>query len=705
MSIKLDLSQFKHIKSDKDSSTLQHKQGHILTIAHKPLAKDSREALMALSKLSTQDQTPIEQDEAKHQSGQKMADGGDIQSSQQPVDRTSRVAGGTVKGASGADITDPKSWWAEGGKVAKYCQYCGGSAHVGGCTTNENKTSSKMAEGGNVADKPQPSQQEKPQGQTLNYPAMKKEYLEKNKPKYGEHNKPKFAEGAHEIHGNYDINPQQEQASGEDAQIAAGQAAQNYQDQLRADRGLPPMDAQPQQQQAAQPGTYVMAGDQPAPPQPQAMDPNSPAQASDTPQQAPQAGAQPPTVAPVQQQPMTLQDHAMKAHVDLANEAQTMQQDINAGHISPKTYSDLFHFNQDGSEKSTLGKISTAFGMLLAGAGSGLAHQPNAMLNMMDKYIENDLNAQEKSTANRQNFLKINQQDMLNKAQVPLTQEQTQAAHLDNKMKAYVQSQIAAQDMLTKQVDQMPDGPKKTQAMQALYMMNQGIQSGAGTFASKLIAAKASADTLVGLDKGQAGIPGINPEAALHHQNAMLRAGGNAAIADANEAHHLAGYSQPAGQPIPQAARDQILAHDKMEQSAAQLKNFVSTHGGAWDRMLPANRAIAAQMVLPIQAGFREGTLGTVYREGEQPLLDKAIHGQPLSLAQYFLQTEPKKLDQLRKTNQEQKNLTVKNLGIDPDSAYSNMQQQQSRQPQEGQSMMSKSGRPITYSNGQWNYK
>lgn len=610
MSIKLDLTKFKHIKSDKNSSVLEHKDGHQLRVLHAPLAPESRAQLEALSKISKQDETNLQSDEDKHQSRSKMADGGKV------AEKDHRI------------VMAPKM---------------------------------------NQEIKP-----DKPVGNTLDYNQLKKEHQQKNKPHYA-HGIDYVSKSDDDVYDPSMVPQQLTQSAESPTAIQSGYMANPSLNPLAPDVIKSP-DA-PQLSLQLSPSQQAQVYGEPSEPSVSSQDAPQQAQpANPMPKQgstaAPQTANPSPTPQPTTQttpQPKTLQDHAMDLHNEVSQTAQHMKDDIDNGHIAPKTYEDLFHYNKDGSEKSTLGKISTAFGMLLSGMGSGLAHQPNAMLNMMDKYIENDLSAQQKSTENKQNFLKINQADAANKANIGMTKEQTNAVHLDNMLKAYTQAQYAAQDKLTKQIDALPDNdPKKALGMQQLAIMNQGIQSGAGPFGSKLIAAGAAARMLVGQDQGQQS----NPEAAFHHQQMGLRAMGSGQVADANEAHHLVGYSQPASGPIPQAARDQVLAHQKMEQSAAQLKDFVDKHGGAWDRMIPANRAIAAQMVLPIQAGFREGTLGTVYREGEQPLLDKAIHGQPLDLAQYFLQTEPKKLEQLRKTNSNQMNLTIKNLGIDPASAH-----------------------------------
>lgn len=762
MSIKLDLSQFKHVKSDKNSSTLQHKQGHVLTLAHNALSPESQAQLKALSNISKEDETSLQADDAKHQARTKMSSGGgvhnedpdllgkseaglhvrkankeqpggkkqseiflakkehkanleDLKSMPAPnikglsdggsVDRTKNFKPESVErtkaDAPGSTINDSiRSFFgapsptpapqqqAKGGHIQhrepKYCQYCGGSVHDGACD--------QYADGGQVAEmSSQNPKQDKPHGTIMNYPQIRKDYLEKNKPKYGEHNKPKLADGGNVAPPGYNNDGSKaEPGLGDKIMDWAGPKAQQAAQWLANEDSQPqPQPPQQDQSQDQPPGWGVTAPQ----PQSQAMDNNSPADAEDSPEEAPQASPQQPAPMPApvprpaQQMPVakpkSLQDHAMDLHKENAQTSQEMQQDLDAGHVSPKTYSDLFHYNKDGSEKSTLGKISTAFGMLLAGAGSGLAHQPNAMLNMMDKYIENDLSAQQKSAENRQNFLRINQADLKNKADIGLEHANARNTNIDANLKAFTQMQVTALHDLTQQVQNMPDGPQKQQGMMQLAMMNNGIQAGLGDWKSKAIAAGAAGRMLMGQDMGgQPGQQASNPEMNFHNQQAGLRAMGQGQVAEANEAHHLPGYSQPASGPIPQSARDQVLAHDKMEQSASQLKNFVASHGGVWDRLSPANRAIAAQMVLPIQAGFREGTLGTVYREGEQPLLDKAIHGQPLSLAQYFLQTEPKKLDQLRKTNQEQKNLSLKNLGIDPGSAYQNQTQQAQQAPQ-----------------------
>lgn len=61
----LDFKKFKHIKSDEKTTTLQHPQGHMITLAHKALSKDMQAQLEALAQASKEEP-------------KKMAEGGGV---------------------------------------------------------------------------------------------------------------------------------------------------------------------------------------------------------------------------------------------------------------------------------------------------------------------------------------------------------------------------------------------------------------------------------------------------------------------------------------------------------------------------------------------------------------------------------------------------------------------------------------------------
>lgn len=72
----LDLKKFRHVKSDDKTTTLQHKDGHTITLHHPALSPDFQKQLAALSQVSKDDETPLQKEEAsaKMASGGKVAD-------------------------------------------------------------------------------------------------------------------------------------------------------------------------------------------------------------------------------------------------------------------------------------------------------------------------------------------------------------------------------------------------------------------------------------------------------------------------------------------------------------------------------------------------------------------------------------------------------------------------------------------------------
>lgn len=140
-----------------------------------------------------------------------------------------------------------------------------------------------------------------------------------------------------------------------------------------------------------------------------------PQTAQSQPQQMPssmQAAA--PTPAPAPPGPPTAAEY--NAHdAQLAKDAETKQ-------LNPKTFADMWH------DKGVLGKIGTLFGLILGGAGAGLTHGPNVVLDMMNKEIDRDLEAQRQNVANKQNFISMNYQHELQMAQAKHMQYENQLA-------------------------------------------------------------------------------------------------------------------------------------------------------------------------------------------------------------------------------------------------------------------------------------
>lgn len=190
-------------------------------------------------------------------------------------------------------------------------------------------------------------------------------------------------------------------------------------------------------------------------------------------------------------------DHAAQNGIEDAK----WGQDLTNGHITPETYRGMFE------KKSTMGKIGTILGVMLSGAGSGLSHQPNMALEMMNNEIKNDLDAQTKSKENAKNYYNLNLQHELNKADIALkaqqekgavantalTKAQIDRAHIDNaKAKALNQMIMSAVTDGSQMVDKMPPGPNKERAVQTLNTLKQGAAQQMAN--NNLTSAKSAAD-------------------------------------------------------------------------------------------------------------------------------------------------------------------------------------------------------------------
>lgn len=214
------------------------------------------------------------------------------------------------------------------------------------------------------------------------------------------------------------------------------------------------------------------------------------AQAVPKPAVMPQAGTVD-IVAPPKTPQMVAQD--MTQH-DL-----DFQKDMQMGHVKPETYQSLY------AKKDTLGKIGTLFGLLVSGAGAGLTHQPNAVLEMMNKEIQNDFEAQQKTQGNAQNWYTATKNHDLQKAQmeqmgvqnlqtltnvskapyeIKQLEAQTKASEADTALKWSAQAinrmKIGAVQNLQDQANKLPPGPQKEAYQNGVNLLSSAVQQDIG---------------------------------------------------------------------------------------------------------------------------------------------------------------------------------------------------------------------------------
>lgn len=326
------------------------------------------------------------------------------------------------------------------------------------------------------------------------------------------------------------------------------------------------------------------------------------------PQQPQQEAQQIPT--PVQQFQKSKENHLN----ELLQEQQGYESDVNSGHIKPETYHDLF------ANKSTLGKIGTMFGLLMGGAGAGLTGQPNMLLEMMNKEIQNDLAAQNQSSQNKQSFLKINQANSMNRAQV-------NAMNQDTQIKSYAQSltqmNVAAFHKLVSDTAKLPPGPQKAQQEQTLAMMWPAIQQANMGILDKAASAAAFQNTLFGNQNG-----GESGEQGFQKKTSGMRMMGpqGEKRAEDIESKHVPGIPGQASHPLSGGDRESILAGQEFDKQLNKYIDWAKHHSGDLN---PKDMAYGQSLAAGVQGAYRMATHGGVYKEGEQNFISKIIDDHP----------------------------------------------------------------------------
>lgn len=345
---------------------------------------------------------------------------------------------------------------------------------------------------------------------------------------------------------------------------------------------------------------------------------------------------------------------------DVYGEGLKSLQDMMAGHIKPKTYSDLFH------NKELPGKIGTIFGLMLSGAGSGLTGQPNMLLEMMNKEIDRDFEGQKNSAVNAQNFLRLHQQHRMNEAQIDkmvkegkLTMAQADLAKAEADIKAHAGARIEANNAtlakwveLTKTLP--PTDQRRINAESMLRALFPMINSENIDIANKA----ASAAALF----GQGNQPSQDPEEAFKNQTRAYRMGGLKDLAEDMEAKHVPGTVGVATRKIPEKTQEEIVGHQVLDRGLNDLINFAKTHSTIVPGTADYNKGVT--LARDLQAKVRESVLNTVYREGEQPILDQFVKTNPAGLDKW-LKTIPQ-LETLKSINQKDYGTKLKNFGLKP---------------------------------------
>lgn len=666
-SIKLDLSKFKHIKSNGHSTTLEHqKDGHTITLAHKALSPENQKHLAALSKIAQEDSMPGDKAEAKEDKAQQLADGGKVQ----------KYAGGkTINPAVGYDQDDQSlsGLWNSitSGISGGQDKTKGANYKATDDATLKKKTLQNMQDTAN----------EKADG------GMIKKYAE------GTPDEPVESQGSSDS----DVKEVDSATSKPQAPVTIniGQPQTQQQQQPMA----------PQQQQAQIPQQAQPQAD--TPPLSKDEEANNPplqdlSSSQDTAVDKEVTDAENGYGIPSSSTTPAATQTAMPVKDELDQESQAWMQDLMNGHVKPETYKSLY------AKQDTLGKIGTIFGLLLGGASSGLTHQPNVALEMMNNEINRDLEAQKQSKTNAQNFLRINQQSGVNAATIAKMRQdgllsETQAKNMlaETSIKNFTNTQnqllqSSFHDLATN-TDKMPEGPQKEFAKKQLGYIYSKIGD---KINDNNTAAQGAAEYIKALGVGGTNT-GADNSKDFQNKNRFLRLLGpeGEKIAMNNEATSLSGVPEIQGQiadrPIQQADRDQVAAMQVLGNKGKDLLQFAKSHEGT---LSPSQRAVAAQKAEEMINYYNASTKGGVLTEGRLKWLDDQIKKNPTSVIAQELMGNNARLEEIINSNDTRKTTLLNTMGFHPKSATA-----PSNKPIEGATgMLGK--RPVTYKNGKWVY-
>lgn len=656
----LDPKKFKHVKSDKHTTTLRHADGHELTIAHSAVTPSMQKALSALGGSAETAQTPLQADEAHDQ---KYADGGEVDEYGYPIKKPQdhpRLDAIQPKPTSTPKPKDNSIYngYAKGGKVEqkpkaqpqeprqKPVVKKHEDPRFGNTTVVDNEDKrigtvrTKFASGGmtedpdakdsitnalDALDDGQPRQQEDFSLNRFSPGSIVNSVLPTS-PAIDTDAKPQYLAEANDL-AHDGLSPQRDVVADQANQPMPppGQLASA---ELPADTAVSAPAASPSEEVAQQP--------------PQAQDSTQPHGMPDMAglinrgYSDAMAGADLKAKAEAQwgQADAKIQADAAKASDDARNafqdsyketlsELHQHMQDVKEGQIDPDKY---WTGDKDGNGSHS--RIMTGIGMILAGFNP--TSNPNAAIDYVKHQMDKNIEAQSKNLESKQNLVRANLEQF------------------HNLKDATEMSRLQQADVVNHYLDQAAATAKTPMSKAAALMAKSQIAQTYAPLAMQL----SLRQTLNKLSASN------NPDAIGSALNQMQAMPGGAEMAKPYVERYVPGVGM-ATVPVPGAVRDQITSAQKLQSTAQDLDKYASQHMGS---VSPSVRAIAAQKAMAVQAMFREGQLGTVYREGEQPLLDRAVSGSPTSFLQFY-STHPK-LKEMIAASQRQTDVLKSNYGL-----------------------------------------
>jgi hypothetical protein len=407
----------------------------------------------------------------------------------------------------------------------------------------------------------------------------------------------------------------------------------------------------------------------------------------------------------------------------LKQEDNQYAQMLASGTIKPETMQSMF------DNKSLPGKIGTIFGLLLSGAGSGLAHQNNALLGVMQQELDRDLDAQKQTAANKINIYnavnahqnqiaqqkKWEYENAETKARTQWIGPQAQAnivllganarhADADAKIATDSLSQMInnrhGMQVMIDQYKAMPEGPDKQAAGVALGMIGQQLDAKNINTADKATALQALSRSLTG---GQAtgGGGGDANEQNFQQRVQQLKVMGQGDYAKNLEEHHMPGVPGQSGVPLTSDDRNYNQSAQYLQQATQRLIDFTKANANSVDpRVINAGKVLAAT----VRSAYQKAELGGVFKTGEGGMLDNAIPDPSKFVPSVRVIPQLSKV--VEETGNRQRSF-LQSRGFTGQQEQGQQQGGSNNQPSiaEGSTSVNAKGNPIIYQGGYWRKK
>ena len=305
--------------------------------------------------------------------------------------------------------------------------------------------------------------------------------------------------------------------------------------------------------------------------------------------------------------------------------------DLQNGHITPETYHQWY------ANQSTPSKVATIFGLLLGGFSTQAGHV-NPVMNMIDNEINRDMKGQEQSKINAHNLLQLSYQHELNKAQENQMDVNNANVQQDIWNKAYLNRQMRMNAMvfndLSNYVNKIPPNTIQGQnARQALTMVGQHFDAKNASAASLYNLAQAiNTSGTPGVGPGQTPALNQNQDAAFAARQKALRLGGQKDLADFEDKRYVPNVGN-FSQEVDPRTRQEMFGHQKLSAGLNNLYSMIDKY--ATLNHYSPQYIKGTEEVKKLQSDLRDGVLGTVYRESEQPLLDQLLEMPPAKVLDY----------------------------------------------------------------------